>query len=540
MALPQLNLMTPANVGSGEISAAAMQAPARASQAVAGALSNVAKSAEGIALQIGKARDAGQESQGRQLLRDFEGRMAKMVVEDPNQERWMPEYEKGIGQLQAELDRLDLSPNGRAEFERQVSDWQGRQQNNLMLTAARASVERDKQAVTNEVKQALDRNDRDAGVEAIKRGTGTVFTPEQGDAMLHEFEKDIDSREIMMMADGDPTGAIARMESEDFHEMNPRVSPEKKRQLLSYAKNQLLDARGEQLDLMEVEYNKGNLTPADVEAAEFLSDKDRQIWNKRLTDYNERILMATPAYQEEVVGRVSSMIADYNPEMEGFDEYFVEMDAEVRKLPPGPVKDEMNRKLNAARSGKLRDFENAADVARSNFTEAYKSQFYGQTKKRQSLRSALDDGLLEDQAKLLRYGFDEDQAAKIAGAKKESERLDLFRTLHKDRPNKSNISAYEREVFRAIRDGKGATTDVEWEDPQAARQAEQALGRDLTAFERWLKANPEKVNDEEAITKKVYEIVSPRGMSNFMDTIIPPMVLPDNSDFPDVPNFLDE
>lgn len=275
--------MPGAGVGAVEPNAAAMMAPARAAEATAAAVAKTASTIEAIALRVGRARNLAAESEGRSLLKQFEGDMTRMVLENPNQEQWLPAYEQEWGKIRGELDKLDLSPDGRQEFERYIDDWQSRQQQNLLTAAAKATFERSRQAVTNEVKFALDANDRAGGVEAIERGRGVVFTDEQAEAMLHEFERDMDARDFMMEAQGgDVLGVIERLEADDFHEKNPKISPEKRLSLLRFAIGQREEARREEDEALETMFMTGDLTGSDIEAAEFLTKKDRINWHRAL------------------------------------------------------------------------------------------------------------------------------------------------------------------------------------------------------------------------------------------------------------------
>ena len=62
---------------------------------------------------------------------------------------------------------------------------------------------------------------------------------------------------------------------------------------------------------------------------------------------------ASPEYQQQTVGKVSAMLADYKPDSENFDSAFVQMDSLVRTLPPGAVRDELERRIKDVREEKF-------------------------------------------------------------------------------------------------------------------------------------------------------------------------------------------
>ena len=473
------------------------------------------------------------------------------MATNPNPDQWRDQWGKRLETLKKSHMTDQLAPEQQAVLGERYARFASKSSINIAEQATVHGIGQAKQAIGNRIEQSVRRGDSDGGIQAIQDGVSAgLWALPEAEKLTMDFEQKMEVQTVESDMQTDPLGTLDRLSQKNgdgtwanFTQLDPNqrarlqdAAKAQKREVIGLAVDDAQDgmASGAISTPEQLERRIGGVVPPRV--MEQLQGELAKRW-----DAKEIAKRATPEYQSETVGKVSSMLDGYSAEADDYDEKFVEMDSMVRSLPEGSAaKVELSRRLNQVRTGQFREVETAADAARQNFQQAYKDQFFGETKQKQSLRTVLDDGFLTNPENLLKGGFSEDQAKQIAEAKTEKERIDLFRTLHKDRPNKSKLTPYEREAYKAIRDGKGPTTEIEWEDPDMTKKAERGLGDALTEFEKWLKANPDKANDQDAIDKKVYQIVSPQGLSKFQSSIIPPIVLPPITPAPDVPNFLDQ
>lgn len=241
-----------------------------------------------------------------------------------------------------------------------------------------------------------------------------------------------------------------------------------------------------------------------------------------------KVLQASPAYQDEVRGKALEMIEDFNAEVADYDEQAQKINALIRRLPEGDAtRNELQNYFNDKRNGQVEDYKTTVQLARKQLVTAYKEGFFTPTVKEQSVQSRIDAGLLKNKETLLEAGFSEDQADKIVNADRDRDRVALFRQTYPIR-EKKNIAKdpFRQASYEAIQRGD---TTIRYVDPVAQSEAARNLGEATKKLDLWLKENPDKATDGEAMAKKMGEIVAPFGVKNFQSIVLPP-----------VPDFMNE
>lgn len=242
-------------------------------------------------------------------------------------------------------------------------------------------------------------------------------------------------------------------------------------------------------------------------------------------------LQAFPSYQNQVRGMAMELIEDFNAEVADYDEKAVQINALIRRLPEGdPSRTELQNYFNDKRNGQLEEYKTTSQQMRKQLVTAYKDGFFTPPVKEQSVQSRLDAGLLKNKETLLEAGFSEDQADKIVNADKDRDRLALFRQTYPIR-EKKNIAKdpFRQASYEAIQRGD---TTIRYIDPVAQAEAARNLGEATKKLDVWLKENPDKATDGEAMSKKMGEIVAPFGVKNFQAIVLPPVPAFMNGDAP--------
>jgi hypothetical protein len=237
-----------------------------------------------------------------------------------------------------------------------------------------------------------------------------------------------------------------------------------------------------------------------------------------LTDYHDsaaKALRETPEFQHEVVGRVSELLKEYNPELADYDENYVEMATQVEQLPAGPVREELTRRLTAARDGAKVEIKTRKDLAMQEIDVLAEAGNFGRVApaRKIEVREKVKDGFLKDTGKLRKLGFDEDQAEAIREAAREgpAQGQKKLQELWKLRPEGSvQADPFDITLAEAIKNGDGT---MNWEmDGEDARMAAEkadmlrAKGKAITELEEWFKVNPDA--PEAAIMGKLREMGS--------------------------------
>ena len=245
----------------------------------------------------------------------------------------------------------------------------------------------------------------------------------------------------------------------------------------------------------------------------------------RVADAEFRKEMESPEYQARIAGEVGDLLEGYKPTGENEDVTLLRIQQKIRHMKPGLLKDRYEARLMdihaAAKQGReaqAAEIKTVKDWAFTQIKEHKKAGLFKRPAPKEphgtSLRSVLDDGILTDKGKLLRFGYTEEQAHEItvaaqkeAAALKEGDSydgpksLDLFR-LYWNETNaaEEDFPALDRAVFQAIRDGKGPSHMVV--DPveaakhetalrQHKHQEAQAFGEAQRQLTEYLQTNPE-------------------------------------------------
>ena len=138
-------------------------------------------------------------------------------------------------------------------------------------------------------------------------------------------------------------------------------------------------------------------------------------------------VMDSPAFQAQVSGEIAAMIADYKPTASGRDEQRVKIREKIAMLPQGPMRQEFESNVAELKLGKIKEIKSVKDWALTQVDEHLKDGLYGNITKpkipflSKTLRQHVNDGFLDDSAKLKSLGFSDDQIEAIQGANEDTD-----------------------------------------------------------------------------------------------------------------------
>jgi hypothetical protein len=488
--------LQPTQVNQPEASPSVAAAPAAALGSVASAIAGVGQTFEGIADRIQGAENARAESEARQTWLQGWGQLQADLTRDPDPASHINRTREFLQQQRGTIDGPDLAPIVRDRLRLQYDDFATRALNQTTANASQLAVTRARLAMENEIDAGV----RGRNIAGVQRAVETnvangVILPEQGQKILTDAEAAITRNSYLDQAATDPAGYLEQYGTEPPEGLNPVEH----QQILATARASMARVTAETSDQILDGIVSGNITTP--EQIDDLTPDLRPAARERLkfelaerASATAKAVRATPGYQASVVGKVGEMLDSYTVDMDDFDEKFVEMDAMVRSLPPGAVKEELGRRLTQVRDGQVRVLETHADYQRQTLEDLTKAGAFGTATIQKPVEKILADGLLRDTAKLQRRGFTEEQAKQIAEETDPAKQVTLFRELSKQRSGFDRNTPYERAALDAVQ--SGTTGFVEVEDLASREKSRRAAGLAKTKLEEWIRLNPSATEEQ--------------------------------------------
>ncbi len=516
------------------VSAEAAMAPGRALAQAGQVIEGVAQQGFAIAERVRKIDETGKITAYFANMDQKANEFANSLYTRQDTSEWPSEWKSMQDGLQMDAKEMKLSRQAQAEFDNRFANWSTDKSEYF----ARASMVK--------------------GVELGRARIGQSVSYNQARGQFAEAEQNIkDAHASTLMNDVERDKAL---------DQNQQLATR-------YGLQQLPSQKlKETLDSGEAKKLPGWTIDVEADAREFLKMKEREDLNMSLDEFNdamaekkftdenqidevfkERVppriiakmkddfrfqkteafkqLQASPAYQNQVRGKALEMIEDFNAEVGDYDEKATDINALIRRLPEGDAtRQELQNYFDDKRNGQLDEYKTTSQLARKQLITAYKEGFFTPPAQEQSVASRIDAGLLRNREALIEAGFSKDQADEIAEAKTDAEQVKIFRSTYPIREKKEIAKdPFRQASFEAIQ--KGETT-IKYVDPAAKNEAARNLGEAAKKFDIWLKENPEKGKDGEAMAKKMSEIVAPFGTKKFTELVLPPVPVFMNEDAP--------
>lgn len=510
------------------------QAIGRATEQLGSAIGEQADTLFKYAGRLRKQKDAAGMSA---FLTEMDSKAAEFeagLIRNQNPDGWNQEWDSNITDWRNSIDSVSVSPEAKAQLKIQFNAWAGAKSDRLMTTAALKSVETSKGIFLNNLDLYNKKGDR-IGSERTRtemRGSG-IFREDEIQKADIISDHSLFQTQLGESIISNPDQAEEFVKSSSFMDQ-PGATQELKEGALGMIKT----VKRERMNLSIDEFNdgmaQGNFRTLEDIDNRFSGRVPPRILGKMKDDFKTsqtesfKMLQASPEYQNRVRGAALVMIEDFNAEVADYDEKAVEINRLIRTLPEGDAtRLELQNYFNDKRSGQLEDYTSTSQLMRKQLVEAYKGGVFTPPVQEQSVASRVDAGLLRNKESLLEAGFSEDQAEKIVEAKSDADQIKQFRSLYPIREKKSIAKdPFRQASFEAIQRGDST---IRYSDPEVEFEAKKNLGDSVKKLDLWLKENPDKATDGEALAKKMGEIVAPFGVKNFQAIVLPP-----------VPSFMNE
>jgi hypothetical protein len=476
---------------------------------IADSIGNLAKSIGGIAAtfaakaeQIDKVDQAGKESEVHNQLAEAYAKHQQDLARDPDPASHLTKTNAFIDSQRELLKRDGLSETTRQRLNLWYGDFSTKAKIDAGERAARLTNQRAGLQFSNEFKAAKTAGDRTAYQDTRQRALDAgLLLPEKADALDQDFEQTVRHNESLADIASDPN---AWLQENPADKPAPGYDMGSWSNLQSHAKQQLRAVTYDVTGKIQDGIVSGNITTP--EQIDQLTPELRPAAREELKtalfqqlSAADKAARATPEYQAQTVGKVSALLADYTPASDSFDSDFVKIDSLTRTLPPGAVRDELERRVKDVREGKQTEIKTHADSANAALDAAFKAGRFGQPgdgTAEMPVARVINDGFLTDKTKLLSLGLTEDQVNAVASKEKDSERLAAFRALAPAWSQRQNITAdgFTAAAAEAILNEQ---TQVKYQSPEAIRtsaigkvEAQMKFGRAKTQLAEWIKVNP--------------------------------------------------
>ena len=515
----------------------------RAAAAFGGAITDTAATAFSV---IEKAREVKETGDRMSFMANVDKQAADFnisLIGRSDYTNWPDEFKSLTEEWNQQADELNMSPAGRAKLQQQLLEANTQRSIQLSTTAALRDFEEGKARASNSYNFAAETGD----AEAMRRAEGELssfLSPAEMEKVKNDGNRIARNNALMRDAIQDPNKVQEFLESDEGKNLPPNDYFRLQNVVMDQKREQAYGAT-ERFNNMRVE---GKIrTPEQID--QYFPNASPALREEMKIDLQRKYTQAqlaarkTPEYEAFVTGEVSSMLDDYQANMDDFDVSFYKMDTLVRTLPEGEAKARLNHRIDKVRQNQQEEWSESADEFRARFKDAFKSGAFGSNVTRQPIQQAIGDGLLSDRAKLIARGFSPEQAEIVAAgkadegglkamgiseaqAKKLAEgtglagQIQLFRALDEKRQGFEDPSTdpMVRDAFDAVKTGNRGF--IEWPSPAADQAVKQKYGTAIKEFEKFFRANPKASREE--LEKKFYSTLSPEGAKQFRNALIAP------------------
>jgi len=519
----------------------AAMATGRATEIMGNTIQAVGDTGLKIAQRVREAEEAATMSAYFASIDEEAGQFSNSLLTRTDPQQWPTDWKTKVDEFKQRGTGLNLSPVAKQKLDVEIQNWSTQRTIRMEALAATRTVDEAQATIITNLTQAAKRNEWDEvdRHKALLPGLGVM------PSKMEELENDLASQrarqELSEDAQADFQGTLKRLEDPDFLKQpgNERLTQEdiefvkqeayqQQRFTIGAASDKFQDltATGDIRNAADIDkhFPEGSLPPRVIESFKAnLSERMKEGFKAKA---------ASPEYREGVIAAVEYELQSLPLEIDKFPEKLVEIEELIHTLPTGPTKTRLMERAQNVRTGQIKEFDNAADIAREDFVNFYKDNFFGDIKTEKSVNAILDNGFLRNRNNLIADGYSEAQADTIMGKAVSKEDLkaagyttaqiekliedfdkgnisttkqaDLFRVLRPKRAKESTLKGYEAEVVEAIASGQATLTRV---DLDRLAPAERKLAKSLSEFETWINAHPDKINDDDAIDKKKFEIM---------------------------------
>jgi hypothetical protein len=281
--LPDTPTFASTGLGAPQVSAKAAAAPARALGTIAGAIGQASDGFVKLGHDLARIDNARMISEARTNRATAYSQFQIELQKETDPQARLDRTNAFLAEQKSSMIPAGAPPVVRDALAYDFEDFSARTQINAAQDAAQLTTKRATLAFQNEVDAAKRTGNRDQYEKAKATASEALgLLPEELDAMDADFDRNTTLLGFDTRISQDPRAVLAETESESFDTDHPFLDATDKNRIRRAAQSQLEDFRSEEIDLLENALADGTLAPPDLEAAEFISPKDRRSFSDAL------------------------------------------------------------------------------------------------------------------------------------------------------------------------------------------------------------------------------------------------------------------
>ena len=518
----------------------AAMAPGRAMEMMGETIQAVGETGLKIAQRVREAEESATTSAFFASIDEQAGKFSNDLLSRNDPHQWPTEWKQKVEEFKAQGSGLDLSPVTQQALTAKVQDWSTQRTIRMEALSATRTVNEGRATVLNNIDLAAGRNNWEA-VELHKAQlTGLGFTPSEIDKVDQKLSSQRARQELSEDAATDFQGTLNRLNDPDF--LNQPGNELLKQEDVEFAKTQAYQNQrftiGAASDEFKDQVATGKIRSAadiDEKFGTSLPPRVIQEFKSSLAEQMKegfKAKAASPEYREQVIGYVETGLTTLPLEIDKFPEKQVQLQEIAETLPDGPTKSALKERIAAVVAGNVKENKTYADTAMDNLSAYYKENRFGDVYTEKSISSYIDDGFFANRKKLLLDGYTENQAETIMGksvdpdtmeaagytpeeTKKykekvsenkltDTDRIELYRRFSNHKASESKLTGDQADISKAILRGESTIKKTDFDK---LGPAEVKRNKAMTELRLWMNANPEKVNDYDAVKLKTSEIL---------------------------------
>ncbi len=199
-------------------------------------------------------------------------------------EKFPADWEKINSKLRLDLRNLGVSPQALKKAEIEFADWTTRKTIRLESEAAAKTVEMGRKRTIDAADYHFQRGELEQGRKVLgDAGTAGLLSPLEIEQGVRRGEEVAATNTLIEDIERDPQTMLELLESGDYLATTPGADLQLVERGKRQARAVIQRYRGEEMDQLEADLGRGRLKARDIEAARYLSEKDRVALTSALT-----------------------------------------------------------------------------------------------------------------------------------------------------------------------------------------------------------------------------------------------------------------
>jgi len=538
-----------------EASVAAATAPGRGMAEIGSAIESTGQAGVEIGKKLREDRERGIRSA---FMADAERQAAaqqEAVLGGQDHSTWKEDTQDFAAGLDERAAAQGLSREGKFLLDDQLAELKSRHAIGLETTVAM----KEKAQGIGRVAHALQDSVATGNPVAVQRNLDELrpmLTEDENRRVAEETQRKLVEQNTRNFIQQSPNEALAQLADPKFREGQPPALLASYESMARQASQQLAYDTQQRF---EADLAKGDLHgPEDIGRRYPQASPGSRAAMGRILEHvataQERELIASPEYQAVATGQATEWIDGFHAEMEGHDERYIEIKDLAGKIRNPATRNRLLDRLESAKTGQTRVWKHRGDEYTERLRRDYEAEKFGPLAERKTVRALIDEGLLDDPAKLAQAGLSPQEAAAVTSAGKTEQQLRehgltppgveslvqagvpwqaadrlhamkgraaqaaVFKELFKPHRVTAELPAYEKEALMAIH--QGDKTELRTPDEELISAARRSYGKVLEQWDNWYATHPQAGDKE--LEAKYWELRKSPGEQRLRSQIVEP------------------